>query len=613
MFLGTVSETHGGMIPDVVGDGVMVGQENHSGMGLSKKRPTGWVWLFQIAVLGSLIALAIFKMRQGQLREQPPLKMLPFASVAPLTELPGFESFPALAPNGQAVSFAWQKDPMDRRTTTHIKTLAFDTQIQLTANPGQENYATWDPMSSSLAFARLETSGVTGIYQMPMVGGKEQKILETHSKILGLDWSPDGEALLLAEQKHASAPSSITRVTLQDSFRLNLTDPPKTGFGDRQPVFSPDGQKVAFVRTNGLQRDGLILISKTGDNESLILQNAGHIHGLAWHPDGKHLIFGSLTAGEQRIRRVNIEDQSVKTLLANRLGAYPTLSDDGETMVFEAAEMKSETRLYQRFGDKKGELVPWGAGHQVDGASFSPDGSKLAFVSSRSGKPEIWMVAADAKPQRLTHFKGKDLKDPHWSPDGQSLAWTVFDDSGASVYTLALGENAAVRVVGDFGNGVCRGWSADGDALMIASNQSGAWNLWRYDMVEKQLKPLTKDGGFQYGSLADQNAMYISRFGERTIDEWSLNGETTQVFEEEEGEVHWHWQVGKDGLYFQRKGFGQIQLCLFEFRTGRTIVLNRFAPSESMSFAIAPDGQSYLVTRNLLVDKKLMVAKVMAP
>ena len=56
--------------------------------------------------------------------------------------------------------------------------------------------------------------------------------------------------------------------------------------------------------------------------------------------------------------------------------------------------------------------------------SWSPDGSRLAFVSRRSGDEEIYIARADGTGiRRLTKLPGADLG-PNWSSDGRRLAWS---------------------------------------------------------------------------------------------------------------------------------------------------------------------------------------------
>ena len=76
--------------------------------------------------------------------------------------------------------------------------------------------------------------------------------------------------------------------------------------------------------------------------------------------------------------------------------------------------------------------------------AWSPDGSRLAFVSSRSGDEEIYVAKADGTGvTRLTRLPGPDLS-PAWSADGRRLAWS----RDAEIWTMSTSGAAKRRLVG---------------------------------------------------------------------------------------------------------------------------------------------------------------------
>ena len=81
------------------------------------------------------------------------------------------------------------------------------------------------------------------------------------------------------------------------------------------------------------------------------------------------------------------------------------------------------------------------------GASFSPDGSKIAFASDRTGEgDEIWIVNSDGTGRRqVTRGVRRPEGSPRWSPDGKRLA---FDGLRALSITVPSGSSATQHSLG---------------------------------------------------------------------------------------------------------------------------------------------------------------------
>jgi len=100
-------------------------------------------------------------------------------------------------------------------------------------------------------------------------------------------------------------------------------------------------------------------------------------------------------------------------------------SRDGEYAIFTmSADGKGEQRLTPREGEApEGESVFW----QIDPA-WSPDATKIAFVSARTGEAHVYVMSADGTgTSQLTSGKASDTH-PTWSPDGSSMAFARSGD-----------------------------------------------------------------------------------------------------------------------------------------------------------------------------------------
>jgi len=106
--------------------------------------------------------------------------------------------------------------------------------------------------------------------------------------------------------------------------------------------------------------------------------------------------------------------------------------------------------------------------------SFSPDGSRIAFITDLSGSPQVWTVsAAGGWPQRVTAFPDQ-VTSAWWSPVDDRIAVEVAPGGGLAqqVYTVrADGSEVRPLTPGGTENNRLVRWSRDGDTLFVASSR----------------------------------------------------------------------------------------------------------------------------------------------
>jgi hypothetical protein len=168
-----------------------------------------------------------------------------------------------------------------------------------------------------------------------------------------------------------------------ESHLLSGTTP-----GDYHPVWSPDGQQIAFVRTN----NGIYVVGRDGSGLRQVVDASTLSFLVGWLPDGQHLVITSLGQEGSMLQVVDVvtgqrQDQFV---IGNRKGGFAQLSPDGSRLAY-SQQVFGEPYygVYVASLDGSGEKLVASLNGAVAG-SWSPDGHWLSVsVSQPDGKAEI--------------------------------------------------------------------------------------------------------------------------------------------------------------------------------------------------------------------------------
>ena len=247
-------------------------------------------------------------------------------------------------------------------------------------------------------------------------------------------------------------------VTTPDGSRQrNLTH---SWADDLAPVWSPDGQRIAFVSLRetlagkwGLGPGSIFLMGfdpLTGEGGGGLVRltdDEGNDAWPTWAPDGQRVAFASDRSGNWDIWAVNVDGSGLVNLTNSPDDEqYPAWSPDGLRMAFTSKRSGSSDVWVMNVEDA---LQGTGTANAVNltkspqrdrYAMWSPDGAKIAFNTSRDGNQEIYVMNADGSdPTNVTNAPDSAEGLADWSPDGRRLALYSDRPGNKDVFVVDLG------------------------------------------------------------------------------------------------------------------------------------------------------------------------------
>jgi len=260
-----------------------------------------------------------------------------------------------------------------------------------------------------------------------------------------------------------------------------------------------------------------------------------------------------------------------------------SLSPDGRKLAFHLFRLDWDILQVDR---RNGRASPLISSTSADFfASFSPDGTRIAWTSYRSGFSEIWVCRADGTGAvQLTSLE-RTSGTAVWSPDGATIAFDSQSGGAGAIFLIHAEGGPPRALTSGSANDITPAWSPNGKEIYFSSNRGGEYRIWSMGVEGGEARRVSDSPGRFPKVSADGEFLY---FWSHSVLRKRLPDGPENVALEKVG----FWTLGETGHYFTSYG-EPTTIRRLDFDSGQVDDVFE-ANSPIFQISVSPDEQTIL-------------------
>jgi len=393
----------------------------------------------------------------------------------------------------------------------------------------------------------------------------------------------------------------VVSIETQELSRIPL--PEHEGNACFDVSVSPDERSLAYIEATacGSEVTRLWVVDASGGEPIPVTDGMASAWNPIWTADGNSLLFVSNRQGSADLWQQRLDDTGMPVgkpiPLSTALGIQSvTFSRDGKKLACSRGRWHSNVWRVQI---QNGGSATWEEAEQltfdtssVDCVDLSPDGTRLAVSSDRSGNREVWILPAEGG--EMTQLTTNPALDdcPRWSPDGKQIAFFSSRSGNRDIWVMPVDGGPARQLTSHPAEDLAMTWSPSGREIAFMSKRSGNRDIWIVASAGGEPRQLTTDPADDYVPAwsPDGEWLVVPRSGGLfRIPSEGGEGELLTV----EAGSGWGARFSPDGrqLFYQGAGERSSDIFALSLEDAREYPVTHLANRRgSMEFNLATDG-----------------------
>ncbi len=540
------------------------------------------------------------------------------AGFFPYTSGEGNQTNPSFAPDSRRIAYTWDGPHGDNYDIYSLDGPGAPPR-RLTSASEDDVSPAWSPDGSQIAFLRAIDARSSRLILLDVASGSERPLIPVPGwysyGARSLAWSPDGKWIALSIQqpgRRYGYPFLYSPTTGELRSLLEFPDDAQY----LQPAFSPDGRQLAFIRDDHAAQT-LHLLSLTADyraaGQSLPLDTPA----MSMYPaflDSDTLLFRASLLERACIWRKRGPGHSAEP--------FPVLGEEVDNFALSPDRrhlaMARLVRDVELFHFRRLPNGAWSPPATIASSAFadylptvSPDQRQVAFLSSRSGKQQVWLANLDGSALRQLTF-GDDVRHGlDWEPDGHHLRFVTrqtdvrrhfrVDTAGGAPIPIPQSEASVLR------------YSPDGKTIYFAVGEGNTRSLHRAPAANPaQSVPVTNRVVTQQAFSPDRASLYFysSHKGKWALFRTALQGDRPEELVCEDAEL-FDPAVSNQGVYYVRRLSGRRYAIVFwSSATRAEKIILELDRKPWMRLQVSPAGDSLVVDVAKTDGRQIRVAEI---